>query len=183
MMKKLFFALLVFLLGFSSSKAQVTQATLQASGLTCAMCAKSVYTNLTSLGFVESVDTDLNASAFVILFKKGVPVDLDALSKKVEDAGFSVASLKITALFKQQNIQTDAHVELDGNVYHFVNVKPQQLSSPIVLRLIDQHFVSTKEFKKFSGLTKMECMKTGKAEASCAAYGIEPGRRVYHLTL
>lgn len=181
-MKKFLFASLVFLLGFSSLQAQVTQATLQASGLTCAMCAKSVYTNLTSLVFVESVDTDLNASAFVILFKKGAPVDLDALAKKVEDAGFSMASLKITVLFKQQNMEPDAHVELDGNLYHFVNMKAQQLSGPIVLRVIDQHFVSAKEFKKLSALTKMECMKTGKADASCAGYGIASGTRVYHLT-
>ena len=182
-MKKMFLSTLLYLLNSVATNAQITQATLQASGLTCAMCAKSVYTNLTSLGFVESIDTDLNASAFVILFKKGAPVDLDALAKKVEDAGFSVATLKINALFKQQNIEPDAHVELDGNLYHFVNVKPQQLSGPIVLRVIDQHFVSAKEFKKLNALTKMECMKTRRADASCAAYGIEQGRRVYHLTL
>ncbi|MEN9952821.1 MAG: hypothetical protein RLZZ520_1089, partial [Bacteroidota bacterium] len=46
------------------SNAQIKKATLQASGLTCAMCAKSVYVNLTSLSFVDSVTTDLNASAF-----------------------------------------------------------------------------------------------------------------------
>ena len=68
-MKKIVLTFLMLLIIMAVSNAQIKKATLQASGLTCAMCAKSVYTNLTSLSFVESVDTDLNASAFEIKFK------------------------------------------------------------------------------------------------------------------
>lgn len=61
------------------AEAQLTAATLQASGLTCALCAKSIYTNLSALPFVDSVDTDLNASLFLIKFKSSATVDPDLI--------------------------------------------------------------------------------------------------------
>lgn len=164
-------------------QAQITKASLQASGLTCAMCAKSVYSNLSSLSFVESIDTDLNASAFLITFKKGAAVDIDALSKKVEDAGFSVAVLKVTAVVKKQLVKNDSHLELNGKQFHFINIKQQELPAEIEMRIIDQHFVSTKEFKKFSAMTKFECVKTGKVMPCCDPFGISVGTRIYHVTI
>ena len=37
-----------------------------------------------------------NLTPFLLIFKTGMNVDLDALSKKVQEAGFSVASLVVT---------------------------------------------------------------------------------------
>jgi len=54
-MKKFIFFIVIVLINVTISEAQIKKATLQASGLTCAMCAKSVYTNLTSLSFVDNV--------------------------------------------------------------------------------------------------------------------------------
>ena len=93
-MKKNIF-ILGFLLGSFISQAQVVQASLQASGLTCAMCAKSVYKNLEALSFVEKIDTDLDNSTFLLNFKEGMRLDADQIRKKVEDAGFSVALSKL----------------------------------------------------------------------------------------
>jgi len=182
MKKKLVFLFLgVFFVLISN--AQITKATLQASGLTCALCAKAVYTNLASLSFVESVDTDLNASAFLIIFKKNAPVDFDQISKKVQDAGFSVASLKFTIKLDNLKVGNDVHSTIEGNVYQFVNVKAQNLNGEVVLKIVDKDFVSAKEFKKFSSSSKMECMKTGRTAACCLSAGIKENTRIFHVTI
>ncbi len=182
-MNKYLFILLLALGVGSSSLAQFSKATLQASGLTCALCAKSIYTNLSALPFVKEVDTDLNASAFVIVFKEGADVDPDLLAKKVEEAGFSVASLKFNTSNPLKQIKNDAHLTVNGKVFHFVNMKNSSVPAGAELRLIDQHFVSAKEFKKFTALTKMECIKAGKAQACCIADGIVQGTRIFHMTM
>jgi len=81
-MKKLILVCVVWVFGVLAGEAQIQSANLQASGLTCALCAKSIFTNLSALSFVESVDTDLNASAFELKFKPGLGVDPEALRKK-----------------------------------------------------------------------------------------------------
>src|SRR6478735_315736 len=75
----------------SNVQAQFNKAELQASGLTCSLCSNAINKALKTLPFVESVQTDLNKNLFTITFKNGQRPDIDAISKKVEDAGFSVA--------------------------------------------------------------------------------------------
>ena len=78
------------------SQAQFTKASLQATGLTCAMCSNAINKALLRVPFVESVKSDIKNSAFSIVFKTGQEVEIDALRKAVEDAGFSVGNLKMT---------------------------------------------------------------------------------------
>jgi len=87
-MKKIIWLLCIWIISIQA-EAQIRQAKLQASGLTCALCAKAVYANLESLPFIQKIDTDLNGSAFILEFN-GKQIDLDAIRKKVEDAGFRV---------------------------------------------------------------------------------------------
>ena len=182
-MKKKLLILLVGIAITVVSSAQITKATLQASGLTCAMCARAVYQNLESLPFIEKVDTDLNASSFLLIFKTGMNVDLDALSKKVQDAGFSVASLVVTMKVDAIQIENDKHFLLNNIAFHFVNIKSQKINGEFSFRLVDNGFVSAKEFKKYSGMTKLPCIKSLKAEACCISAGIKEGSRIYHSTI
>ena len=182
-MKKFLPIVFAFLFSSAIAVAQISKASLQASGLTCALCSKSIFDNLQQLPFVDSVDTDLNASVFLIFFKPGVLVDIDMLNKKVEDAGFSVASLRVTAEFSNKLVEDDSHVSLDGQVFHFVNIGPRTLNEKVELTIIDKHFVSSKEFKKYSSMTKLECIKTGKAENCCSPYEVSLGTRIYHVTI
>jgi hypothetical protein len=46
-------------------------------------------------------------------------VDIDALKNAVEDAGFSVGSLKLTGTFKEMPIANDKHVQLGDNNFVF----------------------------------------------------------------
>jgi hypothetical protein len=58
-------------------------------------------------------------------------------------------------------------------VFHFINVKEQILAGDKTIRLLDKGFVSAKEYKKNSSLTKMACYKTGE----------ENGKRIFHVTI
>ncbi len=181
-MKKCIF-LFAFILTTYFSQAQVTGASLQASGLTCAMCAKSVYKNLESLPFMDSINTDLETSTFQLRFKEGLEMDADQIRKKVEEAGFSVASLKINVSFSDQQVKNDQHITVNGKVYHFLNIKDQVLTGDKSLLLIDKTFLSAKDYKKYASSTKMECFKTGVAGSCCTKEGVSGNTRIYHVTI
>jgi copper chaperone CopZ len=177
------FFLIAFLLTAFFAEAQVTKASLQASGLTCAMCARSVYKNLEALPFMDSIHTDLETSTFQLNFKDGMAMDADQIRKKVEDAGFSVASLRITVSFTGQQVKNDQHITVEGKVYHFLNIKDQVLNGEKSLLLVDKTFLSAKEYKKYASATKMECFKTGVAGTCCSKDGISGNTRIYHVTM
>jgi copper chaperone CopZ len=180
--KKLFLFTL-FILTISSVNAQFSKATLQASGLTCAMCTKAINKSLEQLSFIESVKADIKNSAFNIVFKQGGKVDIDKLKKAVEEAGFSVARLKIAGNFNNLAIKNDEHVQLHGNTFHFLNVKNQTLNGVKEITLVDKNFLTSKEYKKYSAATQMKCVQTGKAAGCCSKEGIAANTRIYHVTI
>ncbi len=165
-----------------SSQAQFTKATLQASGLTCAMCTKAIDNALKQVPFVASVKPNIKNSAFEILFKDNIEPDADVLKKAVEDAGFFVAKLKLTGNFDNRAIKNDEHIRVGVQVYHFLNVKEQVLTGEQSLTIVDKNFLTLKEFKKFSTASAMTCVQTGKAGDCCTKEGVAPGTRIYHVT-
>lgn len=137
-------------------EAQVTGATLQASGLTCALCAKSIYTNLSALPFVESVDTDLNASSFLIKFKTGSAVDPDLVRKKVEDAGFFVSMFQFDLTLSKGMIEYDNLIKSNGRNYEIVGSKPGMIEGMIRLQVVEKSFLSAKDYKKLASSLKLD---------------------------
>lgn len=181
-MKTILIAIALIGAQFTAS-AQYKKAALQAAGLTCAMCSNATQKALKTLPFVESIDTDLNTTTFILIFKPNAKVDLDQIRKKVEGAGFSVATLKVTANFDQVKVENDTHIPFAGQTLHFMNVKPQVLTGEREVTVIDKDFVSAKTYKKFSAQTKMSCYATG-IMADCCQPGAKPaGKRVYHVTI
>ncbi len=166
------FLIVALLLSFAAN-AQVTKISLQASGLTCSMCSKAINKSLQSLEFVDKVEANIKNSTFDIWFKPNAVIDFDKLKKQVEGAGFFVANFTATINFENLAIANDTHVNVGGNVFHFLNVKQQTLSGNKTIKLLDKGFVSVKEYKKNSSLTKMACYKTGE----------ENGKRVFHVTI
>jgi copper chaperone CopZ len=164
-----------------SSHAQVTQVFLQASGLTCSMCSRSIYKALKTLDFVDSVEANIKNSTFNVTVRPGATADFDQVKQMVEDAGFSVTSF--TAMMKFDNVQaqTDVHVTVDGRQLHFLNSKQQVLNGNKMIRVLDKGFVSSKEFKKNKGFTKMKCYETGVAGECCTQSGVSIGTRMYHV--
>jgi len=184
-MKKTFLSLLLIgitLFGFS----QFEKVELQASGLTCSMCSNAINKALKTLPFVATIETDLNQNIFTIELKKNVPVDFDAISRKVEGAGFSVAKCWVTVDLHDLNLHKDEHAVIDGLNIHFMNVKSQILNGPSRLQIIDRNFVQPKEYKRFSTLTSMTCYKTGMMASCCKSDHAEvatKSTRIYHVTI
>ena len=181
-MKKLLLILAIAFIAFSSH-AQFTSANLQATGLTCAMCSNAINKALQKVPFIESVKPDIKNSSFGIVFKKDAEVDIDALKDAVEDAGFSVGSLKLTGNFNEVKIAADQHVKIGNENFHFLNVKSQTLNGEQTIAVVDKNFVTEKQFKKYSAATKMSCIRTGKAASCCVKDGIPAAARVYHVTI
>lgn len=165
------------------AQAQLKQATLQASGLTCAMCSNAIYKALSKLTFADKVQSNIKESLFTINFKQGEPVDFDAIRKAVEDAGFSMANLEVKANFNKAAISNDAHVVIDGKNLHFLNVKQQTLNGEQTFKVVDKKFISNKMYKKYAAFTKMECVNTGVMESCCSKNDSTTGSRVYHVTI
>lgn len=181
-MKKLLLVTLVSLATLFS-QAQFTQAELQATGLTCAMCNNAINKALQGLPFISSVKPDIKNSSFHILFRTGQALDIDAMKNAVEDAGFSVGSLKLTGNFQGVKIGPDRHVEIENIVFHFLNAGEQVLNGEKTIQVVDKNFITMKRFRKMSALTGMSCLQTGKAASCYLKDGIPVDTRVYHVTI
>ena len=163
--------------------AQFKTGTLQAAGLTCAMCTKAINETLKELPFVQTVKADIKNSQFVIQFKDGINVDPDALKKAVEDAGFSIAKLKLAANFENVKVENDSHVKIAGKTYHFLDTRSQVLNGEKTVTFVDKNFVLAKEFKKYAAKTEMDCVQTGRASTCCTKEGVKENARIYHVTI
>ena len=185
-MKKIFLSFLLIslsLLGFS----QFEKVELQASGLTCSLCSNAVNKALKTLPFAASVETDLNQNLFTIILNNNVPVDFDAISKKVQDAGFSVAKCWVLVDLHDLSLHNDEHIVLGGLNMHFLNIKSQTLNGRNRLHIINHNFVQPKEYKRLSMLTGMACYKTGTMSSNCkpdkSLQASSGSTRIYHVTI
>lgn len=163
-MKKFFF-LIAMMLSISSF-AQIKSANLTASGLTCSMCSKAIYKSLIKVPTILDVKVDIKNSSYLITFKEGEKVSLAALKKAVEDAGFSVASLKVTANFEKTEIGPDAKISLQGGTYRFLNSSRQTIQGVKTFAIVDKNYLPANEHKKY-------------AKNITAKFGSD----VYHVTL
>ncbi len=179
-MKKLLLIMAIAIISLSAD-AQFSKATLQANGLTCALCSNAINKALQKVGFVESVKSDIKNTAFNIQFKQGSEVNVDQIRKAVEEAGFSVGSLKLTGDFNNLKVENDQHHKIGNANFHFVNVKNQVLNGEQTITIVDKNFVSDKTFKAMKAATKKDCINTGKASHCCS--DVAQGARIYHTTI
>jgi copper chaperone CopZ len=181
-MKKLLFTTMIALIALTS-QAQFSKAVLQATGLTCAMCSNAINKALEEVPFISSVKADIKNSSFNIKFKENTTINIDALKTAVEDAGFSIGSLKVTGNFDNLQVANDTHVKIGEEQFHFLNVQSRVLSGENTITIVDKNFLTAKQFKKFSVATKMDCVQTGKAASCCIKEGVPAETRIYHVTI
>lgn len=181
-MKFLLIAIALIGTQFTAS-AQYKKASLQAAGLTCAMCSNATFKALKTLPFVDKIDTDLNNTTFVLHFKPNAAVNIDQIKDKVEGAGFSVGKLTLTANFDKVKVENDTHIAFGGQTLHFLGVKPQVLQGEKDITIIDKHFVTSKTFKQYSAQTKMACYASGTMAGCCKQANSGAGKRIYHVTI
>ena len=174
----------VFVVVSGTSIAQINSFRLQASGLTCALCARSIHKNLETVPWISRVETDLEKSEFIISVKPDMGIDADIITKKVEDAGFGVAGLTVNARVSQGTLDSDQHLTLNGMSMHIITTRGVTTDGEISLRLVDKSFLGSKEQKKFSKISKHDCFLTGKASGECCkAAGIAEGSRIFHVII
>lgn len=171
---------LIFLFVSSPSFAGFVNAKIKVTGVTCSMCSNSVYKALSSLKFVDKVEVDLENAVFEVSFKANEKVVIDDMKSKIEGAGFSVGELIAGFKFSNVDVSNDFHYEFEGNTYHFINVKSQSLNKLTEIRFVDKGLTSSKEHKKYSGLTTYPCIKTGKSDNCCHT---PAKQRIYHITI
>jgi len=165
-----------------SSHAQVSKASLQASGLTCSMCSKAVLNALQKVPFVDKVQVDIKNQTYNMSFKESETPDFDALAKAVEDAGFSVANFKVTVDAPNIKLQKDEHIQIGNQYFHFLNATGQQLNGSTTFTIVDKSFTTAKNYKKYSSLSKKECVQTGRMASCCTKDG-STGTRIYHAII
>lgn len=181
-MKKLVYFALLMLMA-AQGQAQFTKARLQATGLTCAMCSNAINKALKAVPFIESVKSDIRNSAFDIVFKAGQEIEIDGLKEAVEDAGFSVGSLKLTGTFTGVKIASEQHVQIGNEQFCFLNVGDRTLEGEQTITVLDKNFLTAKEFKKLSASSKMPCLQTGKSSGCCGSDPNMASTRIYHVTI
>jgi len=151
-MRSLKIFIILFLFGATAAKAQFTKAELQVSGLTCSMCSKATEKALRTLDFVSDIKTDLNRNLFVITFKNSSPVNLDQISKKVQNAGFSVNILKATFNFSDVKLDSNSF-NYSGDTYLVVNGADKTLNGPVAITVVDKGFAPVSVYKKYAAQT------------------------------
>ena len=180
-MKKILIVLLV-ILGVKA-QAQISKVSLQASGLTCSMCSKAVKMALEEVSFVEKVQVDIKNQQYNLSFKQDSKVDFDALNKAVQDAGFSVAALKVSANVSNSKLAKDEHLKIGDQNFHFLNASGQTVNGNITFSVVDKGFVSAKEFRKYASMTKMACVQTGRMAKCCSSVNAPEDSRIYHVVI
>ena len=145
---KIFIILLVLTTGIA--KAQFTKAELQVSGLTCALCAKATEKALRTLPFIGDVKPDLIRNTFLLTFKNGEQVNFDLISKRVQDAGFFVNSLKATFDFANVKVTENAF-SYGGDIFRVMAGADKVTSGPVVVTIVDKGFAPKSVSKKYLG--------------------------------
>ncbi len=177
--KSIFIAALL-LFSYNTVSAKFLSAKVKVTGVTCSMCSNSVHKALSGLSFIESIKVDLESATFFLEFKTDQKVVIDEIKNKIEGAGFSVGELVADFKFEKVTVRNDLHFDHDGSTYHFVNVTEQNLDNSVSLRFVDKGLTSMKEYKKYSGMTKMRCIKTGYSSDCCNK---STKQRIYHVTI
>ena len=169
----IFFLALFFASVSAVCQGEIKSAGLTAGGVTCSLCSKAIYKALTKVATVADVQADIQHSKYLIRFKDHAKVDLDQLKKAVQDAGFSIASLEVTALFDHVEIDNNSQVDLSNLHLQFLKVKKQLLNGERKVVVIDKSFITGKEFTRYKAY-----LPSAEDNSSLT----EPFR-IYHVTL
>lgn len=145
-----FLAFGLFLISINNTLAQFKAALVQIDGLTCSMCSLGVQRSMEKIDFVAKVQVDLNENVARVEFKEGQKVNMKAVVKSVEDAGFSVRTLR-AKFFLSETIaeMSDPFFVFDNQVYFFLNSGAGVEEGLLDLNFIDGKFSDVKLYRKY----------------------------------
>jgi len=131
-----------------SANSQIKHASIQAAGLTCAMCSNAIYRSLSALPFIEEVNPDVENSSFGIRFKSDKSIHPDAMRDAVEEAGFSVAELSITIGFSHQELSSDKILKINHLTFYVMNGEGLILDKDVEFVFLDKGYMTDKRMKE-----------------------------------
>lgn len=143
MMRYLLFFFLLFS-GIVAVKGQIKHASIQAAGLTCAMCSNAIYQSLISLPFIEDVTPDVEHSSFEIRFKSDKDIHPEAVRAAVEGAGFSIAQFSITIEFDRMTMPSDKNLSIKNITLNVINGEDVSLAHDMEFVFLDEGFLTDK---------------------------------------
>ena len=168
-----FIGLPLFLLLFGlDSFCQIEAVQIQVSGLTCPMCSRTVQKSLEKVPFVAKVNADLNAQEYEITFTDKSAINLDALKKAVQDAGFSVACFQIVGSFENIEVRKDLPLVLNNQLFIVINMDGGILNGARKLTIVEKGFLSAKLLKKYCNDAKQKCFDKTTTEGSQRIYQV-----------
>jgi len=147
MLKKIVLLLLLFW-GQQYCFAQFSRATLQATGLTCALCSKAIHQALERLPFVQKVSAQIKESSFEVLAKPGESIDPAAIRVAVEEAGFFIGALYLMRATDAPLLVSNTSTK-EGNNY-FMVVGALKDGGVQTFQVLNEHFLTEKAFSKLS---------------------------------
>jgi copper chaperone CopZ len=141
------FIIIIFSLFTQFGYSKIISAEIGVNGLTCSMCSRSVELAIKKLGFVESVEMDLEKANAIIKFKSEAIIDFKKIANAVKDAGFSVRFLKLNL---------DEFPKLDNNtitinqnvIQIYGNLISNAEQKAVTLTLFGNDYMEKKQLKK-----------------------------------
>lgn len=147
MLKKITMLLLLFW-GQQHGFAQFTQANLQATGLTCALCSKAIHQALEKLPFVQKVSARIKESSFDIMAKPGASIAPDQIRAAVEEAGFFIGALYLTRAEASEPVAFNKPFK-EGQTF-FCVLESTQRGEAKSYQVLNEHFLTEKAYAKIS---------------------------------
>jgi copper chaperone CopZ len=147
MLKKVTMLLLLFW-GQQHGFAQFSEAKLQATGLTCALCSKAIHQALEKLPFVQKVSARIKESAFDIVAKPGESIAPDQIRAAVEDAGFFIGALYLSRE-QSASLPVPAVPFKEGATY-FCVLEASGNGQRRAYQVLNEHFLTEKASAKIS---------------------------------
>ena len=174
LIKKIFRLVFVFiLLNSLVGYAQIRSVIIGIDGLHCSACSFGTEKSIRKLDFVKNVKMDLNKHLAEIEFKGDKEISLEAITKQVIDAGFSVRNMFVQFDFLNPTpIKENLCYEGNNLIFNFTSVKEQTLDKTTTLQVLGEQFMSKSEFKKWKLLLKSSCNST-----------VPSSKKVYHVTI
>jgi len=146
------FIALVMLLGITSSYAQISKVEIMATGLTCSMCSNAINKQLKAMPEVEKVMIDLNNNTFVVNLKNNSLVTPQMLKSNIEKTGFFVGSMILTMDANNVEPKGNSSFKNASGTYVFVNPDEKATNEKMRLKVLNNGFVTKKEYKKSAKL-------------------------------
>lgn len=140
------------LLGITSSYAQISKVEIMATGLTCSMCSNAINKQLKAMPEVEKVMIDLNNNTFVVNLKNNSLVTPQMLKSNIEKTGFFVGSMILTMDANNVEPKDNSSFKNASGTYVFVNPDEKPANEKLRLKVLNNGFVTKKEYKKSAKL-------------------------------